>query len=325
MREEVGPQGQVFAFEPQPELADFVGRMIQVVSWQNVLVDCCGLSSEAGERALHAPLGRPSQQASLVVERTDGRSYDLPLKTLDEAFAEHDGRPVSLIKCGVEGHELDVFLGRRATLERDQPRLLFECEERHDRERGVGAVFEYLESLGYVGQVFMGRDLLPLDQFDVRLHQDELKRPPMRTTLPSCIQTVSSYARESSLVHEVSRLPPGPPSLEASLSVATVYAQPKQTTSPVPATTSRWPHNQLIELTPPSAPPSSFARSPGGRPQHRGRRGRSTVLPQPCRCLRPLYFGRRRSPWPVSLICMRKDHMRKDSPENDAGSEVELG
>jgi predicted methyltransferase len=26
MREEVGPQGQVFAFEPQPELADFVGR-----------------------------------------------------------------------------------------------------------------------------------------------------------------------------------------------------------------------------------------------------------------------------------------------------------
>lgn len=217
------------------------------------------------------------------------------------------------------------FWGRRATLERDQPRLLFECEERHDRERGVGAVFEYLESLGYVGQVFMGRDLLPLDQFDVRLHQDELKRPPMRTTLPSCIQTVSSYARESSLVHEVSRLPPGPPSLEASLSVATVYAQPKQTTSPVPATTSRWPHNQLIELTPPSAPPSSFARSPGGRPQHRGRRGRSTVLSQPCRCLRPLYLGRRRSPWPVSLICMRKDHMRKDSPENDAGSEVELG
>ena len=48
-------------------------------------------------------------------------------------------------------------------------------------------------------------------------------------------------------------------------------------------------------------------------------------LSQPCRCLRPLYFGRRRSPWPVSLICMRKDHMSKDSPENDAGSEVELG
>ena len=122
-------------------------------------------------------MGGPSQQASLVVERTDGRSYNVPLKTLDDALAEHDGRPVSLIKCDVEGHELDVFLGARATLERDQPRLLFECEERHDSERGVGAVFEYLESLGYVGQVFMGRDLLPLDQFDVRLHQDELKRP----------------------------------------------------------------------------------------------------------------------------------------------------
>jgi hypothetical protein len=158
----------------------------------------------------------------------------------------------------------------------------------------------------------------------------------MPTTLPSCIQTVSSYDHESSLVHEVSRLPPGH-SLNRSARASEFRSEPLGRTHHVRATETDYvaaprpsdresvAHNQLIELTPPSALPSSFARSLGGRPQPRGRRGRSTAWSQPCRCLRPLYLGRRRSPWPVSLICMRKDHMRKDSPENDAGSEVELG
>jgi hypothetical protein len=159
----------------------------------------------------------------------------------------------------------------------------------------------------------------------------------MRTTLPSCIQTVSSYALESSLVHEVSRLPPGH-SLNRSARASEFRSEPLGRTHRVRAAETDHvaaPPSQRPRVGGPTTSSSSgrrrarrlprLPRSPGGRPQPRGRRGRSTALSQPCRCLRPLYLGRRRSPWPVSLICMRKYHMRKDSPENDAGSEVELG
>ncbi len=174
MREEVGTAGQVFAFEPQPELAAFLRRAVQASSWTNVHVEEAGLSDERGERTLHAPPGGPTQDASLVgaLAGPDARHYAVRTETLD-AFVDNrqSGGPIDFIKCDVEGHELDIFRGAEAVLTRDRPVLLFECEARHNPDRSVSEVFDYLEDLRYRGSFFWLGELVDVAYFDLETHQ----------------------------------------------------------------------------------------------------------------------------------------------------------
>jgi hypothetical protein len=76
-----------------------------------------------------------------------------------------------LIKCDVEGHELDVFQGGVETLSRHTPRLLVECEQRHNASRSVASVFTFLGDLGYRGFfTWHGREV-PVAAFVPDVHQ----------------------------------------------------------------------------------------------------------------------------------------------------------
>ncbi len=75
-------------------------------------------------------------------------------------------RPVSLIKCDVEHHELAVFEGADETLRRDKPVLLFESGNLLDGRRFYQPVFDHLESLGFVGHFFFEESLVPLSLYD---------------------------------------------------------------------------------------------------------------------------------------------------------------
>ena len=174
MRGEVGASGHVFAFEPQPELAAFLRRAVKAFSWANVHVEEAGLSATGGELTLHAPGSGPSQDASLVgaLAGVEARHYTVRIDTLDDFLKERRlGRPVDLIKCDVEGHELDTFRGAEGILTQDRPLLLFECEARHNPGRAVTDVFEYLQGLRYRGSFFWHGELLDVRQFDLEAHQ----------------------------------------------------------------------------------------------------------------------------------------------------------
>ena len=180
MRQHVGASGQVFAFEPQPELADFLARVVHAFSWTNVHVEQVGLSASRGERTLHAPGAGPSQGASLYETHADSstRRYQVPIESLDDFLEGHQlSRQVALIKCDVEGHELDVFRGAEKTLANDRPYLLFECEARHLPNGLVDDVFAHLERLGYRGSFFWAGGRRDISDFDVAEHQVEGRRP----------------------------------------------------------------------------------------------------------------------------------------------------
>ena len=180
MRQRVGASGQVFAFEPQPELADFLARAVSAFSWTNVHVEQAGLSASRGERTLHAPEAGPSQGASLYDTHVDqsARSRQVRIESLDSFLAEYGlNRRVALIKCDVEGHELDVFRGADQTLENDRPCLLFECEARHRPNRLVDDVFAHLERVGYRGSFFWTGGRRDISDFEVAEHQVEGRRP----------------------------------------------------------------------------------------------------------------------------------------------------
>jgi FkbM family methyltransferase len=180
MRWEVGEEGAVLAVEPQPELAAYLRRCVGDLGWRNVRVAETALSSASGVRVLHTPGPGPSPGASLVGASlpADTRATEVPVSTLDTLLADTGLRSrVRLIKCDVEGHELDVFRGATETLERDRPHLLFECEARHLRDCSMQDVFGHLAALGYRGSFFWRGSRLAVGDFDAAEHQVEGRRP----------------------------------------------------------------------------------------------------------------------------------------------------
>lgn len=156
---------RVEAFEPLPACADL-------------------LDAYRGSHAhVHrVALGRAPGAASIYVPRADGVAVTgragftppvgdhsvVPVRvtTLDE----FDFREVALVKVDVEGHEMDVLYGARATLERERPVLLVEIEARHVG-RPVADVFAELAQWGYAGYFWDAPRLRPASEFEPARHQ----------------------------------------------------------------------------------------------------------------------------------------------------------
>lgn len=92
--------------------------------------------------------------------------------TLDQYFATVPDGQIALIKCDVEGHELDVLRGGEQLLKRQGPMLMVEVEQRHQRSHSVRDVFDYLEGLGYRGTFFLRDKRRPIESFDMAVHQN---------------------------------------------------------------------------------------------------------------------------------------------------------
>ncbi len=178
MRRSVGPNGTVYAFEPQPALAGRLQRMASVHLGDNVIVENQCLSSSCGQATLHVPGGGPSPSASLEPlsqPMSTDDDYSVSVTTLDDYFCRRTVKRVRLIKCDVEGHELEVFRGGQNLLSVHQPHLLFECEVRHRSSGSVDEVFSYLADLGYEGVALSHEGPIGIDDFDAARHQADPK------------------------------------------------------------------------------------------------------------------------------------------------------
>ena len=180
MRAAVGESGAVVAFEPQPAAAAMLHRYVSAFGWTNVTVQERALSSATGSRALLSPGHGPSPAASLVGASLQfgAREIAVSTDTLDRQLGLTSvGRRVVVLKVDVEGHELEVFRGARATIIEHRPAILFECEARHLQGMTMGDVFGHLAGLGYRGSYFERGGLVDVAHFDPRVHQVEGRRP----------------------------------------------------------------------------------------------------------------------------------------------------
>ena len=157
----------VHSFEPVPELAARLRG-----AFPDVTVHELALSDETGHVVLRLPGGNTSWA---TIE--PGNTLDKAKGTMREiqvATARLDDVPltgVGFVKIDVEGHELAVIAGARATLHRDRPVLLVELEERHTKGALSGAVAA-LEPLDYRGYYLDGDRLRPLSTFDLARDQN---------------------------------------------------------------------------------------------------------------------------------------------------------
>lgn len=146
-----GPEGRVFAFEPQPELNEHLESLKKSFGLDNVVVTGQGLSSEPGVLELQRSRVGAGQAGVNLPAGTFDEVLQVPVTTLDSFVAENIDKPIGLIKADVEGHELEVFKGGRNTIVEHRPILLFELM---DDEANSGEMFSLMAELGYMGWFF---------------------------------------------------------------------------------------------------------------------------------------------------------------------------
>jgi FkbM family methyltransferase len=137
----VGPEGKVYAFEPEPANYSLLVKNAASNGYENIVAVRKAVPNRVGSLTLyltsldngrHSTYRHPlAQSGSEVVETT----------TLD-AFLESEGWPrVDLVKVDVEGAEMDVLAGMEQILQRsDQLQLIVELNPCLLRDAGVDPV-----------------------------------------------------------------------------------------------------------------------------------------------------------------------------------------
>jgi FkbM family methyltransferase len=135
------------AFEINPAVAE----RLEQAKLSNTTVYRIGLSDSVQWARLRVPIadfgpvyGSGTIERANELDGDKASEYEVRVSTLDN-FNIPD---VGIIKIDVEGHELAVLRGARATLERDRPSLIVEILERLNGN-SFSQIIEYTASLSY--------------------------------------------------------------------------------------------------------------------------------------------------------------------------------
>lgn len=144
----LAPQGEHFAFEPIPHLAQQLHKKFD----QNVCVYDCALADYEGNTTFNfvknAPAYSGLRQRKYDVKTPEIEEIPITVNTLDNLISSKT--PIHFIKIDVEGGEFGVLKGAKEVLKRDKPHVVFEC--------GLGAsdfyetspkeLYEFIQDIG---------------------------------------------------------------------------------------------------------------------------------------------------------------------------------
>lgn len=121
-----GAGGKVIAFEPHPDTAARLRANLERNGIGNVEIVQSAVGASAGTVTFNESADATLSSASLV-PRNLLRSFEVPLTTVDIAWAAAGKPKVSALKIDVEGGELAVLQGAAELLARDHPAILLEA------------------------------------------------------------------------------------------------------------------------------------------------------------------------------------------------------
>jgi FkbM family methyltransferase len=194
----VGPDGRVFAFEPNPEMLLTLALTIEALTNTNLCL--FALSDENSDATLFVPADHSmaslkdwTSDVALAGFRMrlglgDVQTFTVPQRSIDHLVMTEALPMPDFIKCDAEGAELKIFRGARETLDRiEAPTILFEAGP--DTARGFGQKLtdaaEFLSVLPRAGYRFFelneGGALTPVRPRDFReQNQNVLAVPAAR-------------------------------------------------------------------------------------------------------------------------------------------------
>ncbi|MBV9929854.1 MAG: FkbM family methyltransferase [Alphaproteobacteria bacterium] len=127
----VGPEGRLFAVEPNPAMADLLARSISLNGFAGRTEICrVALGAEEGGTARLAIPEREPKNASIVSADTGGEGCEVPLRRLDALVGA--GTQVGFIKVDAEGAEEAIFEGMAGLLPQRPPMVLEFNAARYD-------------------------------------------------------------------------------------------------------------------------------------------------------------------------------------------------
>jgi len=126
----VGPEGQVYSFEPIPETFQFLENNIKKLNLKNVTALNTAVSNYSGKVLMEVPKydnGGDNYYEAKIVTREGSllKYFEVDCSTLDQLFIKYNFKPV-FIKCDVEGFEWNVFACAGSILKNAKPALLIE-------------------------------------------------------------------------------------------------------------------------------------------------------------------------------------------------------
>jgi len=128
----VGADGRVHSFEPIPSTFSLLTFCTRRLRLRNVVLFNCAASRVNGTALMavpHYPGGGENYHQAALVTGTEEiarlRQFPVELRTVDSVLPAPP-RPITFIKCDVEGHEAEALEGASRTIERDRPALCIE-------------------------------------------------------------------------------------------------------------------------------------------------------------------------------------------------------
>ncbi len=146
----VGPQGKVFAVEPQPELVKVISRNSEANSFQNVQISQLAFSEKKGEVELALSFSVNSGASSLFQEKVSGiKKVKVPAERFDDWWIKQGSPQFDVVKIDCEGAELFVFRSAQKALSQHFSKMI--CLEYHEHIIGAEGVWEIDDKLRLAG------------------------------------------------------------------------------------------------------------------------------------------------------------------------------
>ena len=154
----VGASGNVYAFEPLPEIAGELSKNVHLNDFTQVSIQKKGLSDEPGEKDIFrasSDFDDGSKHEGLATlypsEKRATKAGKISLVTLDDFCEQVDIKHLNLIKMDIEGAELPALRGGMKTLRRFMPYLIIEVQQETASQAGYNAadILALLQPIGY--------------------------------------------------------------------------------------------------------------------------------------------------------------------------------
>jgi len=152
----VGPQGKVYAFEPDPYVYGILKANVEANGYKNVILEQKAVSNWLGEANLHLSPGNLGDHR--LYDSNDGRpTIAVEVITLDNYFEYRENR-VDFIKMDIQGAEPGAFSGMISLIQSNENlKLTSEFWPAGLQRFGIGAE-EYLEMVQNAGFNFFEID-----------------------------------------------------------------------------------------------------------------------------------------------------------------------
>ncbi len=148
----VGATGKVFAFEPLNYLQEKFSKNMALNKANNVTLLPFALSDQQDELDLIINKNQWNQGTFSLSNKDSGPDKQrIVVKVADEIPEIQLLDKISLIKIDVEGFEFHVLRGLKQTLQKHQPRIIFEYDSNYwaHTKQSMSECYEFLRSLNY--------------------------------------------------------------------------------------------------------------------------------------------------------------------------------